>query len=170
MHRAQPQILIYGYGNPGRQDDGLGVICAEKLSMETLPDVRIESNYQLNIEDSLIIAERDIVIFIDAAQTGHEAFTFYKLTPAKTIEITTHAMSPCFVLALCQELYNKNPPAYMLEIRGYEWEMKETISHSGNRNLAAAFDFLRELLIHPTINKIQSATTKKKMSPTSNTI
>ncbi|NJK85082.1 MAG: hypothetical protein HC906_03035 [Bacteroidales bacterium] len=29
--KTPPDILIYGYGNPGRQDDGLGVLLCERL-------------------------------------------------------------------------------------------------------------------------------------------
>ena len=51
------KILVYGYGNPGRQDDGLGVALVEELEQwvatEKIPGLDFDSNYQLNAEDAL---------------------------------------------------------------------------------------------------------------------
>ena len=63
-------VLIYGYGNPGRQDDGLGnefVEIMEKwIADEGIKNVFTDSNYQLNIEDADTISSKDIVVFVDA--------------------------------------------------------------------------------------------------------
>jgi len=64
------QILIYGFGNPGREDDGLGIELARRLEdwskKSGLPGITFDSNYQLNIEDAEVISEKDLVIFADA--------------------------------------------------------------------------------------------------------
>jgi len=143
------KILVYGYGNPGRQDDALGVRLAENIGQwiqnENITDVEIDYNYQLNIEDSDRIAPFDIVIFADASTEEIDDYLFSKVnSDESTIEFTMHAVSPAFVLDLCRKLYGKRPETYLLHIKGYEWEFKEELSENALPNLAKADVFTKE--------------------------
>ncbi len=138
----QNRILVYGYGNPGRQDDGLGPALVERLEGERLPGVATDSNYQLQIEDAVAVAESGTVIFVDAAVNGDEPFTFTELEPANEITFTTHTVSPGSILALCHELYRKSVRAYVLAIRGYGWEFVEELTPAAEKNLEEAYRFL----------------------------
>lgn len=150
-HSDRPSILIYGYGNPGRTDDGVGIAFTERINAQRYPAVSTESNYQLNAEDALAISENDIVVFVDASQKETvEHFRFYAIEPAHEITFTTHAMMPQSIVALCQELYGRKPDAYMLEIRGYAWEMSEQLSSAAGINLDKAFGFMNKLLENPS--------------------
>ncbi|MCK4515905.1 MAG: hypothetical protein KAU31_11640, partial [Spirochaetaceae bacterium] len=73
------KILIYGIGNPGRQDDGLGALLVEEIQRAAIPGASIpgtdhelsfDANYQLNIEDAEAISRHDIVVFADASLGG----------------------------------------------------------------------------------------------------
>ena len=143
---ARP-VLVYGYGNPGRQDDGLGVALAEQLEAwakaEKIPGLVFDSNYQLNAEDALAVAESRAVVFIDATKEGEEPFSFQRLDPQAMIAFSTHAMSPESVLALAAELYEARPPAWILAIRGHAWEPNEPPAAAGLSNLFAAREFLQ---------------------------
>lgn len=150
MHAAE-RILIYAYGNPGRQDDGLGNRFVEELEKwiikKNIPAVELESNYQLNIEDSITIAAKDTVIFVDASNEDIEDIHFSVVEPSEgRSEFTTHAASPSFILALCIQLYNKHPKTYLLQIRGYEWAFKEGLSEKAEKNLKKALEFMKEKL------------------------
>lgn len=149
-------ILVYGYGNPGRRDDGLGVLFAEHIEKLALPHVKVETNYQLNAEDALEAAQHDVVIFADASYNEGDSFRFSRLLPAHEVAFTTHAMSPGSVLALCQELYDKRPDAYLLELRGYEWEMGEGLSEEGTRVLSTAVAFMEPLLRDGNREKLEA--------------
>jgi len=142
-------ILVYGYGNPGRQDDALGVRLAENIELwvqeENIKGVEIDCNYQLNIEDSDRISKSDIVIFADASIEEIDDFIFTKVDPDEsTIEFTMHAVSPAFVVDLCRKLYKKSPDTYLIHIKGYEWEFEEKLSDDAKLNLAKATLFLKE--------------------------
>ena len=147
------RILIYAYGNPGRQDDGLGNCFVEALEPWLAekglnPRVRTESNYQLNIEDADAIAEQDIAVFVDASVEEIEDIHFGPVEASEgKSEFTMHAASPAYVLALCQKIYNKFPETYLLQIRGYEWEFKEGLSSQAKKNLALALEFLKEKIL-----------------------
>lgn len=139
------RILVYGFGNPGRRDDGLGVALAEQIGQQC-EGIEVETAYQLNVEDALMLSHYDAVIFADASENPIDSFRFARLKPSKEIAFTTHAMSPGSVLALCEELYHHRPATYLLEIRGEEWEMAEGLSARGAENLAKALAFLEPLL------------------------
>jgi hydrogenase maturation protease len=141
------RILIYAYGNPGRQDDGLGNRFVEELGKwindQSIQGIELESNYQLNIEDSVKIADKDIIIFVDASDEDIEDIHFSVVEPSEgRSEFTTHAASPAFVLALCIRLYDKHPKTFLLQIRGYEWEFKEGLSEKAEKNLQKALEFV----------------------------
>ena len=143
-------ILIYGFGNPGRQDDGLGPALVEELEAwaqaEKISGVAFDSNYQLNAEDALAVAESREVVFVDAAKAGPAPFEFRKLAPQKEISFSTHAMSPESVLALADELYGARPPAWLLAIRGESWEPNAAPTAAARFHLAAARDFVQAWL------------------------
>jgi hydrogenase maturation protease len=136
------RTLIYGIGNISRQDDGLGIRFVELLEKMDLPEhIQLESCFQLNAEDSLIISEYDRVYFVDASQKNHEkGFEISPLKSSNEISFSTHAMKPASVLAFCHELYEKNPETFLVAIQGSEWELGEELSESSQKNLQACMD------------------------------
>ena len=147
------QILIYGYGNPGRQDDGLGIELVAKLekwaSERDLAGVAFENNYQLNIEDAEAISNQDLVVFADASKEEIDDFCFSRVDGKGKLSFTTHAASPGYIVKLCKELFQKEPDVLLLHIKGYEWEFKEGISTRAQKNLDSAFEYLKNILGHP---------------------
>jgi hydrogenase maturation protease len=135
----QTPILVYGYGNPGRRDDGLGIAFSQAIENAGFPDCTVEQNYQLNAEEALLIADFPLVLFADASHTP-EHFSLSRIKPAIEIGFTTHAMEPSSVVGLCHELYAKEPECYLLEIRGHEWAMKEGLGATAESNLKLALD------------------------------
>jgi len=136
------KILVYGIGNPGRRDDGLGPALVELLEAARLEGVDLDSNYQLNIEDALACSKHDTVIFADASETAETPFAFIRLEPSREIAFTTHELSPAAVLALCEELYGRRPQAWVMAIRGHEWDVGEGLSPEAEVCLSAALAFL----------------------------
>ncbi len=141
-------LLLYGYGNPGRGDDGLGpALVAALQALEHPPAVTIESNYQLEVEDSAELAKHKIVIFADADGSGPEPFWFDRVEPCANVGFSSHSISPQGLLALTDQLFGTRITAYALGIRGYEFgELKETLSTGAKGNLDQAFSFVRRAL------------------------
>ncbi len=139
------KTLVIGYGNPGRLDDGLGPLLAEKLEAMEIPGLTVDSDYQLTVEDAAPVAEHDVVIFADAHVSCDPPFSFTRLEPdpAGVVSFSTHHAEPEAVLALAKEAFGKTPDAFALGIRGYEFnEFGERISDEARRNLDAALEFL----------------------------
>jgi hydrogenase maturation protease len=141
------KILIYGYGNPGRQDDGLGVLLAEQLESWSkdngFTNISTDSNYQLNLEDAETISGYDVVIFADASKEDIPDYRMDGLEPSATVEFTMHAVSPAFILHLCHEVFNRSPEAYLLHIKGYSWEFMKDMTPSSRANLEKAVEFVK---------------------------
>ena len=143
-------ILICGYGNPGRQDDGLGPALVAELEAwapaEGLSGIVFDANYQLNVEDALAVAESRAVVFVDATKEGPAPFEFRPLAPRKETTFTSHALAPETVLALADELYGARPPAWILAIRGESWEPNAAPTPAALAHLSAAREFLQAWL------------------------
>jgi len=140
---APPRVLILGYGNPGRQDDGLGPAVAEQIDALGWPNVTAYENYQLNIEDALEVADHDVVWFVDAARSGPSPFAFEPLAPAASLEFTSHLVRPEAILAMAHQYYGATPKAFLLGIRGYEFEFAEGLTIAGTENLQIAVEMLK---------------------------
>jgi len=146
-------ILLYGYGNPGRKDDGLGPILVdlveEWIIEHEIENISIDSNYQLNIEDAYTIRDYDIVIFFDASIEEIDDFIVSRIEPSDKVNYTMHSVSPSFVLNLCNKIYHYSPEAFLLHIKGYEFQLQEGLSEKANKNLESAFTFIKSLLVEP---------------------
>jgi hydrogenase maturation protease len=156
MLRELPKILVYGYGNPGRQDDGLGISIAERIELwvkdNQIANVKTDSNYQLNIEDAVNISENEIVFFVDASKEELKNFTVTKLEPSDKANFTMHAVSPEYVLNICKEMYDKIPETYLVHIKGYEWNFLEEMTHEAKENLEDSFRFLVKCISNINMN------------------
>ena len=67
MISATDKVLLYGFGNPARGDDGLGPALAAAIEELAIPNITVDANYQLTVEDAADIAGYDAVVFADAA-------------------------------------------------------------------------------------------------------
>lgn len=139
-------ILVYGFGNIGRQDDGLGVLCAERLEKELGDAVNVEVNFQLNAEDALTVSEHSLVVFVDASTATDEAYAMEELKPDEAIAFSTHAMSPQAILSFSQEMYKSLPEAHLLHIKGYEWEFGLPLTSQAEKNLVDATSYIKQWL------------------------
>lgn len=142
------RVLVYGYGNPGRLDDGLGPALARELSARLPGDeLTIESGYQLQVEDAALVAEHGVVVFADADVACAEPFELRRLEPRPGAEFSTHSVAPAALLALAREHFDCRTVGFVLGIRGYEFdEFGEELSPGARRNLAAAADYVARAL------------------------
>jgi len=143
------KVLLIGYGNPGRFDDGLGPALAERIEEADLEGVNVQSAFQLGLEDAEALSRNNIVIFADAARSGPEPFRLEPVRPASTFSFTTHSVSPGAVVALAAELFAAQPKAFLLGIRGYVFDgFGSALSEKAAENLQRAVSFLLEVLHH----------------------
>jgi hydrogenase maturation protease len=150
-------ILLYGYGNPGRGDDGLGPALATAIEALGMPGIVADANYQLTVEDAADIAGYAAVVFADAAMQGPAPFGFSRIDDSaikrtgnsmgSSLCWTSHSVSPVQVVALARDLFGSTVTAYVLGIRGYVFgELDESLSPPARDNLTEAVTFARKAL------------------------
>ncbi|MES9899005.1 MAG: hydrogenase maturation protease [Sedimenticola sp.] len=144
-------LLIIGYGNPSRGDDALGPEFIRRIErLENLSGFDALTDFQLQIEHALDLEERALVLFVDACESVGAPFEFTQLAPQQDESYSSHAMSPAAVLAVYQQIHKQPPPpAFLLGIPGYHFELGIPISDLAEKNLQAATVFFQTLLDKP---------------------
>jgi hydrogenase maturation protease len=147
----RPRILVLGYGNPGRLDDGIGPAIAEAVAAGAaeagLARVTVESNFQLNIEDAAQAAEHDVVVFADASVSAEAPFEFTRVEPKLEGSFTTHSVRPSGVMALARDEFGSGAQGYVLAVPGEAFDdFGEELSATARHRVQAAASFLLRLL------------------------
>lgn len=155
---TKPTVLVVGYGNPGRLDDGLGPALGDAIEALALPGVTVDVDYQLTVELAATAAEFDIVVFADADVSGPEPFWVRRMQAAEGgLGFSSHSLQPGDVLALVRDLFRAEPDAYVLGIRGYEFnEFGERLSAKAQSNLEAAVEYLASALRDGHVREIRA--------------
>jgi len=155
-----PKLLIIGYGNPGRGDDALGPELLSRIEAEALPGIECQSDMQLQVEYVTDLENRELILFIDADASCAAPFHFSQISAEKDDSYTSHAMTPHAVLHAYQQVFGiQPPPTFLLRIRGYQFELGESLSEEASANLTDATLFLRQLSKDPDISQWQALQT-----------
>jgi hydrogenase maturation protease len=157
-----PRVLIIGFGNPDRQDDGAGYQVLLRLASalgRSIPVAYSESFFpedlnpdlwfdlQLKPEMAEEIAAYDQVFFIDA-HTGAvpEEISWHELSAHFQASPLTHHLTPESCLSLSESLYGKQPEAILVSIRGYEFDFSPNLSQRTGELIIEAADRILDWL------------------------
>jgi len=141
-------ILIFAIGNESRGDDALAPLLLRDLECwaETAGRVELIEDYQLQVEHVTDLTGRSAVLFVDADMSCTEPFQFSEITAAHDHSYTSHAMTPFALLHTYRQVYGAGaPPAFLLRIRGYDFELGKPLSDKAAANLEAATKLMRVL-------------------------
>jgi hydrogenase maturation protease len=124
------RVLIVGYGNVLRSDDGLGVRAAEALAQTSLdPHTKVLICHQLGPEVAEQMSESDEVLFIDADRQARPGEL--RLTPvAASVSDApfAHQLTPQTLLWLSAELYGRRPATFQISVGGKSFDLGANIS------------------------------------------
>jgi len=147
MNNSPASTLIFTWGNPSRGDDALGPQIYELLQDESLTDVDLLTDFQLQIEHAVDLENRQRILFVDASVCAASPFEFYQLNAVQDESYSTHAVSPESLLSVYEKIYKHSaPPAFMLSIRGYQFDLGLPLSVQADMNLSQAIRFIKQLL------------------------
>lgn len=137
--------LIYGIGNIGRQDDGLGWAFIDWLEEESIcPKAELMRHYQLHLEDADLISYKKQVLFVDATKAlDVESIQLENMQAKMDFSFSSHAISIPSIMATCRQCFEKVPEVQLLTIKGYEWELQLRLTEKAKQNLKVATDFFR---------------------------
>ena len=125
-----PRILIIGYGNTLRGDDGFGPLAAEHVAARAPPGVEVMSVHQLGPELALDIRAADLVVFLDAAhgpdpgRLASAPVVTGDLSPSSV----THRLDPSGLLALTRAVYGRAPAATLITAAAADFAHGDTLS------------------------------------------
>jgi len=121
-------VLVIGYGNTLRSDDGAGVRAAEIIA-QRMNDIDVLCVHQLTPELAESLAKASLAFFLDA-EVGSTTLTVSTLTPqSNDSNASVHSMNPQSLLAMSLALYGSVPKTtHLIGIPAYDLRFSETLS------------------------------------------
>lgn len=140
-----PALLVVGYGNTLRSDDGVGPRAAEAMAALHLPGVDTLVCALLTPELADPISRASRVVFVDAAIDAPQNVELRPLQPAASSQVMAHAADPRTLLALARDVFGRAPQAWWLTIPVENLSLGENLSPRAARGLREAMATLRGL-------------------------
>ena len=138
------RLVVFGWGNDARGDDGLGPLLLERVARAAWPDVTTVEDFQLQIEHALDLDGAEAALFVDAGKDTPAPFRFTEIGPERGESHTTHALAPEAVLDVYARSLRQPPPsAFTLCMRGERFELGEGLSTEASERLEAARAFVQ---------------------------
>lgn len=138
-------LLVIGYGNTLRSDDGVGPKVAAAIAALNLTGVRTLACDLLTPELADLIARADAVVFVDAAVDAPRAVQLRPLAPAASSQIMAHAADPRTMLALARDVFGHAPTAWWLTIPVENLGIGEELSALAQRGFERAVEEVKRL-------------------------
>lgn len=137
MKSAPQGTLILCYGNPLRQDDGVGFRAAELLAEKTWPaDVAVAFCHQLTPEWAENLSRHERAIFVDASESGEPgAIRVSDVRPSPAPDASSHRCDPDALLGFAQRLFGAAPRARLVTITGFQFDYGAELSPHIRRRL-----------------------------------
>jgi hydrogenase maturation protease len=143
------RVLIIGYGNPLRADDGVGWHAARRLA-ELLQDEPIEilALHQLTPELAEPISRADLIIFIDASHEGQPgSWKCERLELDTTLgNSLAHHLTPRSLLAYAQAIFKVSPATLVVSVAGESFAYCEQLTPRIETALRQVIEHVRELI------------------------
>ena len=117
------EILVVGYGNDLRSDDGAGRVVASRIEALDLPGAHVRSQSQLTPELALEITRADVVVFVDANVDCKEMAVHPIQAGERGTQSMSHHTDPAALLLLAADLGRGPPRAYTASIPATNLEL-----------------------------------------------
>jgi hydrogenase maturation protease len=137
------KLLVIGYGNPDREDDGvawhilraltlkLGLAAPSSYEDEFPESAEVDFDFQLQLTPEMAedVAEYNYVCFIDA-HTGSipEAVRLIPVESEFQHSPFTHHLTPQSLMSMCETIYGKKPDAALLSVLGHRFLFSRELS------------------------------------------
>jgi hydrogenase maturation protease len=122
------KILVIGYGNTLRSDDGVGVWIAERIAELHLPEVDVKTFHQLFPDLAADMLPYETVIFIDASADGEPTAVRKAISPPDKLPSSNHNVSPELLQQLAWKMYDAVVNLQVYTVRGENFEFGSALS------------------------------------------
>jgi hydrogenase maturation protease len=144
--QAQTRLLVIGYGNTLRGDDGVGPKLAEAVEALSMPGVTTLICDLLTPELADTISKAGTVVFVDATIARGAEAQLHELLPANSSQLLAHAADPKILLALARDVFGHAPKAWWLTIPIESTAFTDSLSETATQSLRSALLLLQPLL------------------------
>lgn len=137
------KILLLGYGNPDREDDGvawhilrdltarMGLHAPDSYEDDFPKDPQVDFAFHLQLTPEMAedIAQYDYVCFVDA-HTGNipEEVRLIDVESDFQKSPFTHHLTAQSLMSICETIYHHKPDAALLSVRGYQFLFSRVLS------------------------------------------
>jgi hydrogenase maturation protease len=149
------RVLVIGYGNALRADDGVGWHAAHRLA-ESVEDESIEilAVNQLTPELAEPISRADLIIFIDASHQGQPGSWKCERLELNTTHGNSlaHHFTPAGLLTYAQAIFQASPTALVISVAGESFAYCDQLTPVVETALRQVINHVREQITRFTRN------------------
>ncbi len=150
MTGAAAGVLIVGWGNPLRGDDGLGWHAAAMLAEDARlagAGARVLRRHQLTPELAEDVARASLVVLVDADAGGGApgTVTVAPVEPDRAGPPLSHHLTPSALAALSDQVYGSVPPVLLVRVAAASFQAGEQLSAEVEAALPAVVAAVLEL-------------------------
>jgi hydrogenase maturation protease len=138
------RLLVVGYGNELRRDDGIGPRVAREVQRWGRPGLVGLEAHGLTPEVAEPLSRAEAVVFVDARRGEEGGVRLVEVTPRQP-SCLGHTSDPGWLLALAESLWGHRPRAWLLTVPASDFGVGEGLSPPAMRGVAAALEQIREL-------------------------
>ena len=142
-------LLVIGYGNDLRSDDGAGRAVAEMVADLDLPGVEVRTVSQLTPELTLEISGRAKVIFVDADVDVADLTVRPVQAGPPGDGVMTHHGDPAILLSLTRNVGRLPDESYVISIPASNLEMGFAFSPRTEHAIGEAVDLIAAMALEP---------------------
>jgi hydrogenase maturation protease len=147
------RVLVLGYGNPLRGDDGAGRRIAEELEARGFDGycVQVQILHQLLPEVAETLSHFTHAVFVDASLEGTPGrIAVQTLVPQGCATAFSHELDPASLLASAEILYGHTPESILVSVAGRSFEPGEGLSAEVQAAIPAAVEWIRDWIEEQT--------------------
>lgn len=137
------QVLLIGYGNPLRRDDGAALRVVRVVRRWRVPGVVCRASFQLVPELAEELSCAKHALFVDASHP-QEAMVVQVLEPRTAAPSLGHISDPAALLAWSVALYGRRPAAWLLTLPAPDLGHGFGLSPAARQGVRAALHWTRD--------------------------
>jgi hydrogenase maturation protease len=146
-------VLVVGYGNPLRGDDGIGWHAARLLADDPrLAGARVLACHQLAPELAEDVSQASLVVLVDAAAEGDPgSVAVRQIEPRPATPATwSHHLDPETLAGLAQTLYGAVPPIVLVSVAAATLAEDDGLSSALQQALPGVVETVAEVVSQRT--------------------
>lgn len=142
-------VLVIGYGNALRTDDGVGPAVAERLADDPrLRGVDVRAAHQLTPELAFDAIGASLLVLVDAAADLPAGEVTVRRLDAGAVagDVMTHHLDPAGLVGLARELWGTAPPVVLVSVGVSSLELGDTLTADVEEAIPRAVDAVAAII------------------------